>query len=154
VRLTTTLSRLSLFILILALAVLAGCASVPMATKEQDASAKAFSIPAPDKAGLYIYRDSFVGQALRKVVSIDGKVVGTTANKTYFFLELAPGSHTLTTESEFGDNSLVLQASGGTNYYVRQYIKMGVFVGGSALEMVSEEDGKKAILTCERAQAQ
>ena len=35
---------------------------------------------------------------------------------------------------------------------MRQYIKIGVFIGGSALELVSEEDGKKAVLECQRAE--
>lgn len=153
-KLSTTANRLSLLIIAIALAVLSGCASVPMATKEQDAVAKSFAPPAPDKAGLYVYRNSFVGQALRKAVSIDGKAIGTTANKTYFYREMAPGGHTLSTESEFGDNSVTFQAENGKNHYARQYIKMGVFVGGSGIEMVSEEEGKRAILECERAQSQ
>lgn len=151
---STTVNKLSLLVLAIVLAVLSGCASVPMASKEQDAAAKSFAAPASDKAGLYVYRNSFVGQALRKVVSIDGTVIGTTANKTYFYKEIAPGGHKLTTESEFGDNSVTFQAEGGKNYYARQYIKMGVFVGGSGIEMVSEDVGKKAILDCERAQSQ
>lgn len=151
---STTISKLSLFLLVIALAVLSGCASVPMASKEQDAAAKAFSLPTPEKAGLYIYRNSFVGQALRKALSIDGTIIGKTANKTYFYKEISPGSHTLSTESEFGDNSVTFQAEGGKNHYARQYMKMGVFVGGSGIEMVSDEEGKKAILECERAQAQ
>ena len=150
----TIANRLPVVIIALMLVLLSGCASVPMAPKEQDAAAKSFSLPPTDKAGLYVYRNSFVGQALRKVVSIDGTVIGTTANKTYFYRQIAPGSHTLTTESEFGDNTVTFQAEGGKNYYARQYIKMGVFVGGSGIEMVSEEEGKSAVLECERAQAQ
>ncbi|HHV6932376.1 TPA: DUF2846 domain-containing protein, partial [Haemophilus influenzae] len=33
----------------------------------------------------------------------------------------------------------------GKNYFIRQYIKFGVFAGGANLEQVSEEEGKKAI---------
>jgi len=123
-----------------------------MASKELDASAKTFKEPAPDRAGLYVYRDSFGGKALKKMLSIDGKAIGQTANKVYFYREITPGAHTLSTESEFGDNTLDIQAVAGKNLFVRQYIKLGVFVGGSALELVSEEEGKKAVLDCERAQ--
>lgn len=150
----TTVNRISLLVFATLLSVLSGCASVPMAPKEQDAAAKAFAPPASGKAGLYVYRDSFVGKALRKAVSIDGTVIGTTANKTYFFKEIAPGSHTLSTESEFGDNTVTFQAEAGKNHYARQYMKMGVFVGGSGIEMVGEEEGKAAVLQCERAQSQ
>ena len=33
----------------------------------------------------------------------------------------------------------------GVNYFVRQFIKLGVFVGGAGLELVSEGDGKKEV---------
>ncbi len=131
---------------------MSGCASVPMASKDLDASAKTFKEPAQDRAGLYVYRDSFGGKALKKMVSIDGKAIGQTANKVYFYGEITPGMHTLSTESEFGDNTLDIQAVGGKNVFVRQYIKMGVFIGGSALELVSDEEGRKAVLECERAE--
>jgi Protein of unknown function (DUF2846) len=131
---------------------LSGCASVPMAPPEQDTARKQFSAPAADKSGVYIFRNSFVGQALKKRVSVDGTLLGETANKTYFYREVSPGSHTISTESEFGDNTVTLQAEAGKNYFVRQYIKMGVFTGGAALQMVSEEDGKKEVLECKLAQ--
>ena len=117
-----------------------------------DASAKTFSAPGPDRAGLYIFRDSSGGQALKRLVSIDGKVIGQTANKVYFYREISPGTHTLSTESEFGDNTLVIQAIGGRHVFVRQSMKIGVFIGGSALELVSDEEGRKAVLQCERAE--
>jgi hypothetical protein len=39
----------------------------------------------------------------------------------------------------------------GKNYFIRQYIKMGVFVGGAGLEQVPEEQGKKDIAQLEMA---
>jgi len=123
-----------------------GCASVPMASAEQDASLKKFVEPTSDKAGLYIYRNSLVGQALKKNVYVDGEFLGETANKVYFYQEVAPGEHEISTESEFSDNAIKFRAEGGTNYFARQYIKMGVFVGGAGVEMVSEEEGKKNVL--------
>ncbi len=125
-----------------------GCASVPMAPLEQDATAKKFSPPAADKAGLYVFRNTFVGQALKKRVSLDGALIGETANKTFFYKEIALGSHTLSTQSEFSDNEITFQADGGKNYFVEQYIKMGVFIGGANLKMVSEEEGMQRVLEC------
>jgi hypothetical protein len=136
---------------IIFVSLLSGCASIPMAPKEQDAAAKQFS-PPKDKAGLYMYRNSFMGQALRKRLLVDGVVIGETANKTFFYKQVMPGQHTLSTESEFGDNSITLQAEAGKNYFVQQYIKMGAFVGGAGLRMVSEEEGKREVLSCELAQ--
>jgi starvation-inducible outer membrane lipoprotein len=58
--------------LIAMLAILTGCASVPMAPKEQDAASKAFSAPSSNMAGVYIYRNSFLGKALTKALYVDG----------------------------------------------------------------------------------
>ncbi len=133
---------------IISVSLLTGCASVPMAPSEQDIALKAFSQPAADKAGLYVYRNSFVGQALKKTVYIDGVLLGETANKTYFYKEITPGQHQISTESEFSDNAITFQAEGGKNYFAEQYIKMGVFVGGANLRMVSEQEGMEAVRKC------
>ncbi|MFC3609514.1 DUF2846 domain-containing protein, partial [Stutzerimonas tarimensis] len=64
----------------------------------------------------------------------------------YLFLPAHhPGAHTLSTESEFGDNLLQLNAEAGKNHYVRQSIKLGLFVGGAKLTEVSESEGQKAV---------
>jgi hypothetical protein len=127
---------------------LTGCASVPMAPMEQDSALKAFSQPVADKAGLYVYRNSFVGQALKKNVYIDGVLLGETANKIYFYKAITPGQHQISTESEFSDNAITFQAEGGKNYFAEQYIRMGVFVGGANVRMVSEQEGMEAVRKC------
>jgi hypothetical protein len=139
-------------VLCLGLLTLSGCASVPMAPKETDAAAKTFAAPPADKSALYVFRNSFVGKALKRMVSVDGQPLGQTANQVYFYKEIAPGEHVISTESEFGDNTVTFQAVAGKNYFARQYIKMGVFVGGAGIEMVSEEEGMKEVLQCELAQ--
>lgn len=123
-----------------------GCASVPMAPPAEDAALKTFAPPPAGKAGLYIYRNSAMGQALKKNVYVDGEFLGETANKVYFYRVLEPGKHVVSTESEFSNNALNFEAEADQNYYTRQYIKLGVFVGGAGIEMVSEEEGKKNVL--------
>lgn len=130
---------------------LSGCASVPMATKSQDAGLKSFSNPAPDKSAIYIYRDSFLGSGLKKAIYLDGRLVGKSANEVYFYVEAEPGAHKLSTESEFGNNDIDINTEAGKNYFVEQYIKMGVFSGGANLKVVSEEEGKEAVLHCSLA---
>lgn len=134
---------------IIFISLLTGCAaSVPMASKEQDNALKAFSKPAADKAGLYIYRTTGVGGLLKKKVFLDGVLLGETAPNIYFYREITPGEHQISTESEFGDNTITFQAESGKNYFVEQYIKMGLFVGGANLEIVSEEEGMKQVRKC------
>lgn len=148
---TQKFRHFSVVAVLLASMLFAGCASVPMASKEEDAAAKAFKAPAAEVTGVYIYRDSNFGAAVKKLVALDGKPLFQSAAKTYFYTEVQPGKHTLSTESEFGDNTLDFVAEGGKNQFYRNYIKMGVFVGGANLEAVSEEDGKAGVLECERA---
>jgi hypothetical protein len=140
--------------LIAASLVLTGCASVEMASKDESTRAKQFSAPSANNAGLYVYRNSNLGAALKKDVWVDGKCIGESAPHTFFFTEIEGGKvHKLSTESEFSPNDLDLTAIAGKNYFVRQYIKMGAFVGGANLELMTEEDGKKDIAKIELAKS-
>jgi hypothetical protein len=125
-----------------------------MAPKEESAKAKEFKAPEAGNAGVYIYRDSFVGQALKKDVWIDGKCVGESANKVFFYTQLPGGkSYKIDTESEFSPNTLEKMLIAGKNYFFRQFIKMGVFVGGAGLEEIPEEQGKQEVAQLEMAKA-
>jgi hypothetical protein len=130
-----------------------GCASVNMASKEDSAKAKEFNQPSPGNAGVYIYRNSFVGKALKKDVWIDGKCLGESAPDVFFRTEVEGDKvHKIDTESEFSPNTMELMFAAGKNYFIRQFIKMGVFVGGAGLEQVSEEQGKTDIAPLNMAQ--
>ena len=130
---------------------LTGCATVPMAPTTDDELRKQFSTPAEGKSGLYIFRNSNFGGALTKVIYIDDQIVGASAPMTYFYKEISPGQHVVSTQSEFSNNDLIITTDPGLNYYVRQYMKMGVFIGGANLELMSEEDGKKGVSECKLA---
>jgi len=123
-----------------------GCASVPMESKEDTAKAKQFATPPAGQAGLYVYRNSSIGGALKKDVLVDGKCIGQTAPDVFFYEVVAGDTeHKISTESEFSPNDLMLKTESGKNYFVRQFIKMGVFVGGAGLEVISEDQAKKDI---------
>ncbi len=127
-------------------ALLTGCASVPMANKADSNKAKEFNSPPNGTAGLYIYRTGSVGGALKKDVLIDGKCIGETAPDVFFYEQVkGDEQHKVSTESEFSPNDLLVDTRSGKNYYIHQYIKMGLFVGGANLELVSEDVGKKEI---------
>ncbi len=149
--------KLSIFLksltLIAMIAALTGCAAtVPMAPKEQSVAHKAFKAPSANMAGIYVYRNnSAFGKALTKTISIDGVVIGESAPGVFFRREVKPGEHTVTTQAEFGDNTLKLNAEAGKNYFVRQYMKWGTFKGSANVEVVSEEIGKQEVQQCEEA---
>ncbi len=108
----------------------AGCASVPMENAEKSSTAKKFNPPTVGNSGLYIYRNSFVGQALKKDVWVDGKCIGETAPYVFFYEEVeGDKSHMVSTESEFSPNDLIVQVKSGMNYFIRQYIRPVAKVG-------------------------
>ncbi len=134
------------FILLIAVAlisVLAGCASVPMASMDQDAQAKTFT-SIPGKASLYIFRDETMGAAVPLTVSVNSKTLGQTAAMTYFHLNVAPGKYTVSSLAE-DVSTLNLDLTAGSTCFVWQEIKMGMWSARSKLQQVDETRGRKGV---------
>ncbi|BCL72787.1 hypothetical protein TUMSATVNIG1_47590 [Vibrio nigripulchritudo] len=140
------MKKVSLLLSVLALG-LSGCASVLTVSEGESKAAKSFETPEGGNAGIYVFRnDSPVGAALKKDVFINGECVGETAPGVFFYEEVEGGKeHVVDTESEFSPNSLKVFAEKGKLYFVQQFIKMGVFVGGAGVELVDEEEGKAEV---------
>lgn len=129
-----------------------GCASVPMDTIEADNYRKKFSPPSQGNAGIYIYRDFIYGGAVTKSLYIDDKLIGSSAPFTFFYKEVKSGDHKISTESEFGNNDLILHTESGNNYFIRQYIRMGVLLtGGANIELMTSDEGMAGVLRCKLA---
>lgn len=129
-----------------------GCAKVPMEPKEVSAKAKSFNTLSEGNSGLYIYRGSGPGSALKKSIYVDNKCLGASAPNVFFYKSVKGNKeHNISTESEFSDNSLLIKTESGKNYFINQFIRMGVFVGGANLKIVDEEIGKKAVSELEMA---
>lgn len=141
-----TFNRLVAMIAIASATLVTGCASVPMASLEQDTAAKTFATSA-DKANIYVYRNETFGAAVKMPIAIDGRLVGDTTAKTFIKLEVAPGEHTIVSKTE-NDPQLKLTAAAGKNYFVWQEVKMGMWAAGSALHEVDEAAGKTAVADC------
>lgn len=120
-----------------------GCASVAMAPADQDAQAKTFQAPA-EKAALYVYRNENFGAAIPMTVSVNGKVLGQTAAKTYFLLNLAPGKYDVEGHAE-NLSTVPITAEAGKRYYVWQEVKMGMWMARNLLQQVDEERGKAGV---------
>jgi len=123
---------------------LVGCASVPMGDAKKDAELKSFTAK-KDVAGIYIYRNESIGAAVRMDVEVDGKPIGQTAAKTYFYTEVAPGTHTIISKSE-NDDSIRIDTVAGKLYYVWQEVKMGILYARTKLHQVGEDEGRKGVL--------
>ena len=127
-------------------ALMTGCASVPMASPERDSAAKTFAVN-PDKANIYVYRNETIGAAIKMPLALNGKLIGDTAAMTYLVLEVPPGPQTLLSKTE-NDSTLTIDAVAGRNYFVWQEVKMGVFAARSALQQVDEAKGKAGVAEC------
>ncbi len=137
------------YLLVLSLTVawlFTGCASVDLASNSDSAKAKEFTIDDSSKSQLYVYRPyQFGGQALKKAIWIDGLYVGQLKKESFLVEKIEPGEHVISTESEFGNNQILINTEANKNYFVRQTIKIGVFVGGSKVTQVPEEQGMQEV---------
>jgi len=136
---------------LIAVVLASGCASVPMASPEQDTAAKSFATK-PGKANIYVYRNETMGAAIRMPVALNGKLVGDTASKTYMVLEVAPGKHTMTAKTE-NDSIVTVDAAAGRNYFLWQEVKMGFAAARSNLQQVDETTGKAGVQECKLIEA-
>lgn len=124
-----------------------GCASVPMASKDVDAKAKQFAPSRDGTANLYIYRNEIMGAAIKMPVLIDGMAAGDTVANGYIFRTLPAGSHIIVSKAE-NDSTLTIEMLAGQNYFVWQEIKMGVLYARSKLHQVDEATGEKGVKEC------
>jgi hypothetical protein len=127
-----------------------GCASVPMASEEQDKKAKTFAVQ-PGKSNIYIYRNETMGAAVKMPVVADGRIVGDTVSKTFILLSVDPGKHSLVSKTE-NDAVLDIVTEKNKNYFVWQEVKMGVWAARSKLQLVDDATGKKGVADCKLIQ--
>lgn len=130
---------------------LIGCASVPMASLQEDAEAKKFTAPA-DQSRIYIYRDEAFGSAIKISVTVDGRLVGQTAPDVYYSVDVPPGDHQVSCMGESND-SLRVRTQKGQAVYIWQEMKMGAFSAGCALREMPKDKAQASIQRCKRAMA-
>jgi hypothetical protein len=135
----------------LLVALVSGCASVPMTSMDDDAKAKTFAVNG-SKSNIYLYRNENFGGAIPLSVSLDGKTAGQTAAMTYFLWEVEPGNHEIASHAE-NVSTLKFTTEAGKSYYVWQEVKMGLWMARSLLQQVDEATGRKGVQECKRAQS-
>lgn len=146
-----TRARVALLATVL-LALAEGCASVPMATAQEDLWTKQNLKASPGRSLIVLYRNEGFGGAVKMPVALDGRVAGETAARVYFVWPVLPGRHELTSMTE-NTARLSLQTAPGSTYFVWQEVKMGTWQAGSALHLVSEQAGRKAVAECKLAKS-
>lgn len=135
-----------LFLVMLAISIVTGCASVPMTSLEEDSAAKQFQV-SKYKSSIYLFRNEIRGGGFPFTVSIDDQIAGQTAANTFFKWEVAPGEHLIKSFAE-DTSSILLIAKEGQAHFVRQKVKIGMWMPRSQLSEVTETEGKEAVNEC------
>ena len=92
-----------------------------------------------DRARLVVYRTQFFGLAVQPIVRVDGKETHRCTPNVAFVVDVAPGVHTLSGETEVTANSTVNIAP-GTTAYVNCSISTGLLIGRLTFSRVSESE--------------
>ncbi len=135
-----------------ALCLLPACATVPKAAPERDAAAKQFAAPPKGKAALYVFRDESMGGAVKMRLTIDGEPLGETGPKTFHWVSVAPGKHTVVGKAE-NESTVDFTARAGESVFVWQEVKMGLLGARNSLQLVDPERGHAGVAECELAEA-
>jgi hypothetical protein len=132
-------------VLAFALLALAGCASTPQAAPDHDAEAKQF-LAHPNATAIYVFRSDFSSgdpELADTVLYIDQRLIGATLPKTYFRVDVRPGTHVL---HGIGYDSGSLKID--TRYGELYFVSLDVIGGKSRFALVSAEAGKRTIGAC------
>lgn len=129
----------------------AGCATTQMASEQEDADAKTFIVP-EGRSRIYVYRNETFGSAIKITLALDGRMMGSTAPKTYFAWDVTPGPHEVMCVGE-NNVKVNVDAPPGRAAYVWQEMKMGMLSAGCALNIVDGPTGRAGVLESRRAKS-
>ena len=137
-------TRAALFV---ALAILTGCASTPMASPDAEADAKRFE-SAPNAAIIYLYRPPAPGGDAAATIWVDGRLLGETLPTTFFRVPARPGHSRITVSgNDTGRLEIDTQANGV--YFVEMQVVGESQSGTSTIfRSVAPEIGEAAIRGC------
>jgi len=153
IEVSTSMKIVSIFTLTATL-LISGCASVEMASKAESAKAKEFNSPVKALLAFTFTVTALLAWPSRKTYGLMESASARVRRMCFSIRQVEGGkNHKVDTESEFSPNTLELMFEAGKNYFIRQFIKIGVFVGGAGLEQISEENGKIDIAKLEMAKS-
>lgn len=125
---------------------LVGCATVPMASPEEDRRIKNL-VPPSESALVYLYRHETFGYAVKMDVSLDGYPAGQTVARSFMVWQVQPGPHVIVSKAE-EETTLALNTLPGKRYFVWQEVKMGALYARSKLHLVPEAEGLRGVKDC------
>lgn len=127
--------------LLLAMIALAGCASLPGVAFQSAAQPPV----KPDKALVYVYRDSkFMGAGRLAKVDDNGQQVGVLGNGNYIYFYVAPGLQTFYVALGVVQ-PITLTCEAGKTYYLHYSTHDSTFVGNTTFQVVTKETALTAM---------
>ena len=130
---------------------LAGCATVPLESAQEEAKGKQFIPPPPDKGSLYIYRRGFMGAVVNIPIAIAGSMQTELAQNTWVWLQGAPGTIDIKCTGSEGGADLAVNVGPGETRFVELAFRPGLLGGRCALTEVPAAEGRGAVLAGHRA---
>ena len=137
----------AVWLLIGAISVLAGCASLPT-PEEMKAASAGVQLPHSPEAGkgmIDVVRPTMFGGAIRFNVFFGNQEasseVGYTRANQYIYFSVPPGQHTIYSKAEnWADLTLTVKA--GEVAFVQQHVAMGLVMARNTLAPLQEYEGK------------
>lgn len=136
--------KLNAILAVVTLGILSSCATAPMATKQMDLEAKAFS-PPQGKANVYVLRPAVAGSAIAFQVTLDGVRMGTMTSGRYLMKSVEPGTHTAEVFTNESADATQFQAVAGEMYFFVTEPKMGWASARAGLKQINTEKGKAKV---------
>ena len=134
-----------------ALLLLAGCASVPLDSAQEDARGKQFAPPPPDRGSLYVYRGGPLGAPVSIGVTLAGRPETRLAQDTFVWLEPAPGAIDVRCAGTDGGADTVVNVGPGETRFVEVAYRPGLMGSRCAVKEVPDAEGRAAVLQGKRA---
>jgi hypothetical protein len=132
----------------------AGCASVPLETAQEDAKGKQFNPPPSDKGSLYVYRRGPMGAPVAIPITIAGTFQSQLAQDTWVWLEGAPAAIDVKCTGTDGGAEKTVNVGPGETRFVEVAFRPGLMGSRCAVMEVPAAQGQAAVLAGRRAQVQ
>ncbi len=104
-------------------------------------------MPPEGKALVYIIRPQIQGSLVVFKNYINERYIGATKGRKFLYEILEPGMYTITSKAE-KYNSLELEAEPNKIYFIKQNLKMGIWMMRVQLELINEVKGRKLLKKC------
>lgn len=134
-----------------AFVLLAGCASVPLESAQEDAKGKQFAPPPPDRGSLYVYRQGLMGAPVTLPVTIANLPETPLAPDTWVWVEGAPAAIDVRCTGTDGSAALTANVGPGETRFVEVAFRPGLMGSRCAVTEVAEAEGRAAVLAGKRA---